>query len=93
MSWDPINLAKIEERPPLEPTLGGLGLVYPGKRHVFSGPPESAKTLAAYAIALEIIRSGGSVVLIDFEMGPFDARDRLLELGATEPDFERLHYV
>ena len=39
-------------------TLGGIGLVYPGKRHVFSGPPESAKTLAAYAIALAEVRAG-----------------------------------
>ena len=93
MSWDVINLAKIAERELLQPSLGGVGLVYPGKRHVFSGPPESAKTLAAYVIALAVVHTGGSVVLIDFEMGPFDARDRLRELGATETDFELLHYV
>ncbi len=38
------------------------------QRHAFSGPPESAKTLAAYVIALEEIRNGGTVVLLDFEM-------------------------
>ena len=93
MSWDVINLANIEVRPQLQPSLGGVGLVYPGKRHVFSGPPESAKTLAAYAIAIEEIRAGGVVLLIDFEMGPHEARDRLRELGATDEDFARLHYV
>jgi len=93
MSWDAINLAKIEERLPLGPTVGEVGLIYPGKRHVFSGPPESAKTLAAYVIALAVIRTGGHVLLIDFEMGPYEARDRLLELGATETNFELLHYV
>ncbi len=61
MSWEPLNLAHIEERPPVQPTLGGLGLVYPGKRHVFSGPQEAAKTLAAYAIALAVIRDSGTV--------------------------------
>jgi GNAT superfamily N-acetyltransferase len=93
VSWEPLNLALIEERPPVRPTLGGLGLVYPGKRHVFSGPQEAAKTLAAYAIALEVIRQGGIVVLVDLEMGPWDARDRLRELGASAADFERLLYV
>jgi GNAT superfamily N-acetyltransferase len=93
VSWEPLNLAHIEERPPVQPTLGGLGLVYPGKRHVFSGPQEAAKTLAAYAIALEVIRLGGIVVLVDLEMGPWDARDRLRELGASAEDFERLLYV
>jgi GNAT superfamily N-acetyltransferase len=93
VSWEPLNLAHIEERPPVQRTLGGLGLVYPGKRHVFSGPQEAAKTLAAYAIALEVIRQGGIVVLVDLEMGPWDARDRLRELGASAADFERLLYV
>ena len=67
----------LEPRPATLPTIGGAGLVYPGKRHVFSGPPESAKTLAAYAIALEEIRPAATSILIDFEMGPWDARDRL----------------
>jgi hypothetical protein len=94
VSWEPINLGELEERPPVKPTLGGVGLIYPGKRHVFSGSQESAKTLAAYAIALEAIREHDlGVALIDFEMGQWDARDRLREMGATPEDFERLAYV
>ena len=94
MSWDVINLAKIAERELLQPSLGGVGRAHPVRGNWCSpGPPESAKTLAAYVIALAVVRTGGSVVLIDFEMGPFDARDRLRELGATETDFEPLHYV
>src|SRR5262245_20963918 len=73
-SWAPRNLAELEDVPPVQPTLGGLSLVYPGKRHVFSGPQESAKTLAAYVVGLSVVRSGSSVVLIDFEMGPWDAK-------------------
>jgi hypothetical protein len=69
VSWEPTNLANLEPRPPISPSVGGAGLIYPGKRHVFSGPPESAKTLAAYAIGLDEIRLGGNVLLIDFEMG------------------------
>jgi hypothetical protein len=92
VSWESLNLAHLGDRPPVKPTLGG-GILYPGKRHVFSGPQESAKTLAAHAISLDVIRAGGTVLLIDFEMGQWDARDRLRELGATANDFERIHYV
>jgi hypothetical protein len=91
--WDPRNLAHVEGRPPIAPDLGGLGLIYPGKRHVFSGPPESAKTIAAYICALAVVRDGGSVLLVDFEMGQWDARDRLRELGADDGDLERILYV
>jgi hypothetical protein len=92
-SWLPINLSDLDEQPPVEPTLGSLGIVYPGKRHVFSGPQESAKTLAAYVIAIQVIRCGGGVVLIDFEMGKWDARTRLRELGATVDEIGAVAYV
>lgn len=92
-SWEPRNLAELDDKPPIEPTLGGLGLLYPGKRHVFSGPQESAKTLAAYVIGLQVVREGRTVVLIDFEMGPWDAKTRLRELGATDDELGRFLYV
>ena len=92
-SWAPRNLAEMEDSPPVQPTLGGLSLCYPGKRHVFSGPQESAKTLAAYVIGLSVVRSGSSVVLIDFEMGPWDAKTRLRELGATDDELGSFLYV
>jgi hypothetical protein len=91
VTWEPINLRHIGDRPNVRPTL--CGLVYPGQRHLFSGAPESAKTLAAYAIALEEVRVGGTVALIDFEMGMWDARDRLQEMGATDDDLERILYI
>lgn len=92
-SWTPINLALLEDQPPVRPTLGNVGIVYPGKRHVFSGSQESAKTLAAYAIGLEVVRQGGRVLVIDFEMGQWDARNRLRELGATPEDLADIPYV
>jgi hypothetical protein len=93
MTWTPINLGKLEERPKTQPTIGGVGLVYPGKRHLYSGPQESGKTMAAYAIALEEARAEGNVILIDLEMGPHDARDRFREMGATTADFDRIYYI
>lgn len=92
-SWTPLDLSRLPERPAIQPTLGNVGLVYPGKRHVFSGPPESAKTIAAYAILISVIRHGHHGLLIDFEMGSYDARDRLVELGATSEELARVAYI
>jgi hypothetical protein len=92
-SWAPVNLNDLPDKPPTKPTLGNSGLLYPGKRHVFSGPPDSAKTIAAYCILIATIRAGGSAVLIDFEMGGYDARQRLLELGADTQELRRVHYI
>jgi GNAT superfamily N-acetyltransferase len=92
-SWSVVNLADLGERPAVRPRLGDVGLIYPGKRHVFSGPQEAAKTLAAYALGLEEIRDGGRVLLIDFEMGQWDARDRLREMGAADEELAAFVYV
>lgn len=95
-SWLPLNLATLPDKPPILPTLGalnGIGLLYPSKRHIFSGPQESAKTLCAYLCGLQVIRDGGTVVLLDFEMGAYDARARLQDLGATASDLGRLLYA
>lgn len=90
--WMPVKLAEIPEEPPVQPTLGGLGIAYPGKRHVFSGPQESAKTLCAYILGLEVLRHNGLFCLIDFEMGRWEARNRLRELGATQDELGRVLY-
>ncbi len=92
-SWVPLNLNDLPDTPPVKPDLGGTNLVYPGKRHVFSGPPESAKTLAAYCILIQIARLGGTGILIDFEMGGYDARKRLYELGASREEIDRILYI
>lgn len=92
-SWTPTNLNTLPDKPPVQPTLGGIGIVYPGKRHVFSGAPESAKTLAGYAILIQVVRAPATAVLIDFEMGGYDARARLRELGATTDEISRIHYL
>ena len=92
-SWRPRNLADVPDEPPVLPTLGGLNLVYPGKRHVFSGPQEAAKTLAAYVVGLSVVREGGRVMLIDFEMGERDAKRRLIELGATPDELAMFDYI
>jgi hypothetical protein len=93
-SWLPLNLADLPDEPPAPPTLGGFGIVYQGKRHVFSGPQESAKTHAAYAIGIETLRAQHHhIAIIDFEMGRRSARTRLRELGATQDELARILYI
>jgi hypothetical protein len=93
VSWTPSNLRLLGDRPIVKPSVGGVGLIYPGKRHVFSGTQEAAKTMAAYAVALATVRDEGRVLVADLEMGPYDARDRFRDLGATDSDFDRIFYI
>jgi hypothetical protein len=92
-SWQPLNLNTLPEQPPVPPNLGNTGLIYPGKRHVFSGPPEAAKTIAAYCVLIQIVRCGNPAILIDFEMGSYDTRNRLRELGATPDEIDHIGYL
>jgi hypothetical protein len=93
VNWSPINLALTEDRPPPQPTIGTGRIVYPGARHIYSGEPESAKTIAGYATLLEEARAGHYVLLADFEMGPDQAKQRLRDLGATDADLGCVLYV
>lgn len=93
VSWQPINLAAPEFDRPTEPP-AVCGLIYRGKRHALSGPPEAAKTLAALIFGLEHMRSGlGTFALIDFEMGEHATRLMLHDLGATLEEIAAVYYV
>jgi hypothetical protein len=91
MSWEPISWPALGERPAVMPSIGGL--VYPGRRHVFSGPPESAKTFAAFCLAVDEIRAGATVLHADFEMYAYETRDRLRSMGVTDEELERFLHV
>jgi hypothetical protein len=88
-SWQPIYLSGITDDATIPPSLGH-NLIYPGLRHVFSGPQESAKTLAAYIIGLNVIRTnpGTHILLLDFEMGPRGAKRRWRDCGATDHELD-----
>ena len=90
MSWEAINLRHVPDEPPEPPDY--FDLVYRGRRHWFSGPPESLKTLVAYIILLLAVRMGERVALIDYEMGQRDARNRLREMGATDDDLDLIEF-
>jgi hypothetical protein len=92
--WAPIDLSAPEYDLPTEaPDL--CGLIYTGKRHALSGPPEAAKTLAALIFGLEHLRTAECrrFALIDFEMGEHATRLLLNDLGATVEEIARVYYV
>lgn len=90
--WQRLNLADDQYAIPPEPP-AVAGLLYHAKRHVISGPPESAKTLIAYRLLLEALRDGHPVAIVDLEMGATAARRLLHDLGATNDELAALYYV
>lgn len=93
MNWQPLNLASPKYDKPSEPP-AICGLLYIGKRHVLSGPPEAAKTLLALVHGLEQMRAGlGPFAFLDFEGDPASVRLLLGELGASHEEIGAVHYV
>ena len=90
--WPTVNLADPQYAiPPDPPAIAGL--LYEGKRHVCSGPQESAKTLIAYHLLLLALRTGVPVAIVDLEMGPVATRRMLHDLGATPAELALVHYT
>ena len=98
MSWVALNLASPEYEQQPEPP-AWAGLLYRGKRHLVTGPPESAKTILAWALAQihkrEREAAGIKTVVahIDFEMGPHATRALLVDLGWTLQEIQDIYYV
>ena len=90
--WRRIDLNHDDyHRPPTPPHL--CGLIYAGKRHVISGPPEATKTLVSLIFGLELMRNyGDNFALVDFEMGPVATRQLLADLGATDEELAKIVY-
>lgn len=91
MSWKPVDLLALADAPTPPPEW--CDLVYADARHVFSGEPESLKTLAAMIVMLDVIDGGGHVIWIDFEMGAAAWKARMRELGATDETFLQVSLV
>lgn len=83
-TWHPIDLIGTSLEPPEPPTISGI--VYPGRRHLFSGEPESLKSWAAMILCAEQIRDGNTVAYIDFEMGARESLSRLRDLALTDQE-------
>jgi hypothetical protein len=81
-SWTPVDLVASDTAPPEPPTIGGI--VYPGRRHLFSGEPESLKSWLLLILCVDEMQAGRNVFYIDHEMGQRDTLERLRHLGATD---------
>jgi hypothetical protein len=82
-SWTPIDLIETANEPPEPATIKGIA--YPGRRHLYSGEPETLKSWAALVLCADEMRQGRTVFYVDFnEMGGRDILERLRALGLTD---------
>jgi len=89
-TWHPINLAQRALEPPEPPSINEI--IYPGRCHVWSGEPETLKSMVAMAVCLDQIRAGKHTAYIDYENGAREATARMRSLGATDDDLARFLY-
>jgi AAA domain len=85
-SWAPVNLTLTGSAAPSPPTLAGIA--YPGRTHVWSGEPETLKSLTVLLIAHAVIRDGGCVAYVDLENGERETLSRLKALGLTDDEID-----
>lgn len=98
--WEFVDLGAILDGsydPPV-PTLGlrkdGVGLLYPGRVHSFSGEPGGGKTWLGLHHIAEVLAWGGTAGIIDYEDTPGAIVARLVVLGVEHQSIrERFHYV
>ena len=67
-------------------------LLYSGGLHSIAGPPDSGKTTVALHWALQLIRTGGTVLFLDEEGGSEIVAEKLIALNATPEEAERIRY-
>jgi RecA/RadA recombinase len=70
----------------------GVSLLYRGLVHDIHGPSESGKSWVALIAAVEAIRAGGRVALVDFESNAETISERLQLLGLSDTDLSALDY-
>lgn len=69
------------------------GMLYQGQVHVLAGAPDTGKTTLALFWALQVIREGGTVLMLDEEGGSRIIRSRLKALGASQQEVSRIAYA
>lgn len=70
------------------------GLIYPGKIHALTGPPEAGKSVLSLWLAWQVMQRGSNVVVVDEEAGPSATAAILLGFGADPDLIEKcLSYV
>jgi hypothetical protein len=93
-AWDDVDLGEllIHEPEPI-PRFGKGGLIYEGSLVWFYGDPSSGKSVLCYGWALDVIRDGGHVLLVDEETNVRDVAAKFRALGLLPEQRDRLHYL
>lgn len=87
-SWQGVSLLHIGENTDApQPTIADL--LYRGEAHLASGEPGEGKTWVAYIVAAEAVLEGGTVVIVDLEMGAAVVLDRFRALGLTDEQIDQ----
>jgi hypothetical protein len=87
--WEFVDVTTLAGKPTTPPELlrgaSGVALIYHPSRTLISGEPESGKTMAAIAGAVEMMKRGERVAWIDTDgMGPAPLQERMNILGADD---------
>lgn len=76
-----------------DPVLLCRSLLYQGGLHSIAGPPDCGKTTIALWWIVELLRQGKRILFLDEEGGQEIVTERLIALGVTLDELERLTYV
>lgn len=86
-----------DRKPPAPAAYGALGgaepLFYATGVHWLQGESESGKSWVAYAVALDVLRQGGAVLVVDHEDTEHNVLERFAQLGCTPELARGLVYV
>lgn len=102
MSWTPVDMATVfsgnfsRPRATLGQRTDGIHLLYPGREHVISAEPESAKTWMMCKVVADVLAEGGTVVYVDFEDDEGTIGSRIHWLGTPVNvlcDLSRFRYL
>jgi hypothetical protein len=88
-----VDLAAVAAAGIPEPTLLFHGLLYRGMLHSLAGPPDCGKSTLAHRAALQLLREGEAVVMLDEEGGREVVAEKFLALGASPAELKLLYYV
>lgn len=96
-SWAPVSLNEYRGAPKVVPEFlardDGHCLLYRGRVNAFNAESESGKSWLALLACLQVVRSGRAVVYVDFEDAGDAVRERLVTIGATDEEIDRVWYV
>jgi hypothetical protein len=84
-----VNLSETLKKGVPDPVLLCNGLLYEGGLHSIAGAPDSGKTTLALFWAVQLLREGKRVLILDEEGGPEITVEKLAALGATYDEVDR----